>query len=101
MIRKALNKTHEGRQYGVSFVFACLLVLTLSTALAVVSVSHKSRQQVGVLERLNTINTAYLAQSSRLKLEFSTLAEFGRVEKSASNRLGMIRISAVNMVVSP
>lgn len=99
------NKTTTGQQQLRStttvLVFACQLVLVLVTALAIVSVSHHGRQQVGELERLAHSNAGLAAQASRLKLEYSTLTEYSRVEKIAARELTMQRISLARMVVTP
>lgn len=100
MIRKATNETFVKSRLGASFVFGCLLLASLSSAMVVVSVAYKSRQHVGVLEQLNQLNTAYASELSRLKLEYSTLTEFGRVEKTAAEMVGMKRVDASSMVLT-
>ena len=97
----AKQVTNEKRFPAASLVFACLLAALLVSAQSVVSVAHKAREQVGLLERLQRINAAHQAQASRLQLEYSTLAEFGRVEDLAAKQLGMHRAQSARMVVAP
>lgn len=82
--------------FGVA-ASACLVMFL---ALAVVSVAHESRQQFGVLEQLQQVNTELAALNSRLKLEYSTLTEFGRVA-SVAEQLEMEFAAPGQMVVLP
>ena len=64
-------------------------VLLLSSALAVVDTSHRSRALFGEVERLRVERDDLLARRGRLLLERSTFSAYNRVESLATERLAM------------
>ncbi len=85
-------------------VLVCLAILSLLigivvSAVMVVSVSHSSRMHFGGLELLSKRAVSLQSQASRLTLELSTLASFGRIEKEAMAHLSMRRVRPGEMVV--
>jgi len=86
---------------GRRFVALVLLLAVIASALLVVDTRHQSRQLFLQLERLSVERDQANSEWSRLQLEQATLADAGRVEKIAIEKLGMhtpvdIRILVVN-----
>ena len=78
-----------------------LLLAVIASALLVVDTRHQSRQLFLELEKLSLERDMANSEWSRLQLEQATLADAGRVEKIAYEKLGMktpedIRILIVN-----
>lgn len=84
---------------GRVLVFVCLVAAILLSAMAVVSVAHASRQHFGELETQHRRNLELSAQASRLTLEYSTLAGYGRVESESARLLSMQRFDFSSAVV--
>lgn len=66
-----------------------LVVLVLASAIAVVHASHKTRTLFGELEALRLGHDDLLERQGRLLLERSTFSAYSRVERLASEELGM------------
>ena len=68
---------------------AGLLALVLWTAVAIVDTSHRCRQLYAELQSLQSEQWNMQEQWSRLLLEESTRATYHRIERVATERLGM------------
>jgi len=66
-----------------------VLSLVIASALGVVRARHESRQQSAELGALEVERDAAMAEWSRLQIEQAYLADAGRVESEARERLGM------------
>ncbi|HEX5125755.1 MAG TPA: cell division protein FtsL [Rhodocyclaceae bacterium] len=69
---------------------AFLIILTLASALSVVSLQHQSRNLVTAIEREQVRTHALDVEWGQLQIESSTWAAHARVEKIARERLGMV-----------
>ncbi len=86
---------------GRSALGLALLLAVIASALLVVNTRHQSRQLFLELEKLSLERDMANSEWSRLQLEQATLADAGRIEKIAVEKLGMktpedIRILIVN-----
>ena len=66
-----------------------VLSLVIASALGVVRARHESRQHSAELGALELERDAAMAEWSRLQIEQAYLADAGRVESEARERLGM------------
>ncbi len=66
-----------------------LVVLAVSSALAVIYAKYRSRILFAEVQRLERMVEAYEVELSQLQVEQKTLAEHNRVERLARSRLGM------------
>lgn len=83
-----------------SFLMAvCLWFGVVSSALAVVYVTYKTRTATQTLESLRHQASDLHVQSGRYLLERSSLAAYSRVEKIAVDKHGMIVPKTEQMVV--
>lgn len=78
---------------------ALLLMLTLASALGVVSFQYQSRKLVDALDREQEHTRALDVEWDRLRLEGGTLAAPARVEKIARERLGMVTPAKDSLVM--
>ncbi len=78
----------------------CLLVAALLvSAVMVVSMRHESRQQFTLLQVAQVDRDQANMEWSRLQLEQAWLAEAGRVEREARERLDMQRPRRIGVLV--
>ena len=80
-------------------LFAALMLALLVSAISVVVLRHESRQLFGALQRAAVDRDVAGVEWGRLQLEQATLAETGRVEREASERLMMVRPGRVGILV--
>lgn len=66
-----------------------LLVSVVASAMTVAVLKHESRQAFAQLQMANETRDRALTEWSRLQLELASLAELGRIEKTAIERLEM------------
>ena len=78
------------------FVFAVVCVLT---SMALVYTKHESRKLFVELEGLTHERDDLNIEWGQLQLEQSTLSTQARVELKARDQLGMVSLSADNMVI--
>jgi cell division protein FtsL len=71
------------------FVVAMLAVLVLTSAVLVVNSKHENRRLVNELAELRTEREHIETEWSQLQLEEATLANHGRVEQIAREKLSM------------
>ena len=76
-----------------------LLVLVTVSALGVVYAKHQSRKLFVELQSLQKTRDAMDIEWGQLQLEQGTLATHGRVEETASAKLGMVIPEANQMVI--
>lgn len=76
-----MNKT----AFAITFVAA----LCFCSALAVIYTKHLSRQAYGELSAHKLALDALDVQWSQLQIEESTFSEYSRIERTASDQLGM------------
>lgn len=80
-------------------LFAVLVLALLVSAVSVVVLRHESRQLFGALQRAAADRDAASVEWGRLQLEQATLAETGRVEREARERLNMARPGQIAILV--
>lgn len=80
-------------------LFALLLSSLLVTSVGVIVLRHESRQIFAALQRVSVERDAASMEWSRLQLEQAWLAETGRVEREARERLGMKRPERVGILM--
>lgn len=80
-------------------LFAVLLMSLLASAIGVVVLRHESRQLFGALQMAATDRDRASMEWSRLQLEQAWLAETGRVEREARERLNMQRPAQIGILV--
>ncbi len=79
---------------------ALLLLLTvIVSALLVVDTRHQARQLFLQLESLAQGRDMANSEWSRLQLEQATLADAGRVERIASQKLGMLTPDEIRILI--
>lgn len=76
-----------------------LLVAVVASAMAVAVLKHESRKVFAQLQVANEARDQALTEWSRLQLELASLAELGRIEKTANERLDMQTPAQVQVVV--
>ena len=67
-----------------------LMLLLVTTAVAVVYAKHRARGLFGEIQRLERELDHIEVEWGKLQLEQNTLAELGRVQKFANEELGMV-----------
>ncbi|TVS10249.1 MAG: cell division protein FtsL [Wenzhouxiangella sp.] len=80
-------------------LFAILLASLLATSIGVVVLRHESRQLFVALQIAAADRDVANVEWSRLQLEQAWLAEAGRVEREARERLNMHRPDRVGILV--
>ena len=80
-------------------LIALLVVLNFASALAVVYVEHRNRDQHQVLRELELLGDKLGTEWGRLLLAQSLLADPPRVERVARERLGMVIPAQQDIVV--
>ena len=78
---------------------AVLLLVVVSTAVAVIYSKHQARKLFVELQALGNERDDMDIEWGQLQLEQSTLTTHGQVERAAREQLGMVSLSAVNMVI--
>jgi len=76
-----------------------LLVVVMASAIGVVYAKHQARKLFIELQALEDERDAMDVEWGQLQLEQSTLTTQGQVESAARDRLGMVVLSADNMVI--
>ncbi|HEY7906393.1 MAG TPA: cell division protein FtsL [Wenzhouxiangella sp.] len=76
-----------------------LLVAVVASAMAVAVLKHESRQAFAQLQMANETRDQALTEWSRLQLELASLAELGRIEKTAIEELNMNSPTQTQVVV--
>jgi cell division protein FtsL len=76
-----------------------LLLVVVSTAVAVVYSKHQARKLFVELQSLGNERDDMDIEWGQLQLEQSTLTTHGQVERAAREQLGMVSLSADNMVI--
>jgi len=76
-----------------------LLLVVVVSAICVVSAKHQGRKLFIELQALENDRDAMDVEWGQLQLEQSTLTTQGQVEVAARDRLGMVVLSADNMVM--
>ncbi len=80
-------------------LFAVLLISLMASAMGIVVLRHESRQLFGALQAAAADRDVASVEWSRLQLEQAWLAETGRVEREARERLNMQRPGQVGILV--
>ena len=76
-----------------------LLLVVVSTAVAVIYSKHQARKLFVELQALGNERDDMDIEWGQLQLEQSTLTTHGQVERAAREQLGMVSLSADNMVI--
>jgi cell division protein FtsL len=76
-----------------------LLLVVVITAVAVVYSKHQARKLFVELQSLGNERDDMDIEWGQLQLEQSTLTTHGQVERAAREQLGMVSLSADNMVI--
>ena len=76
-----------------------LIVLVLLSAVSVVFTKHQARKLFVELQQLEAERDNMDIEWGQLQLEQGMLTTQGQVEKAARDRLGMVNLSADNMVI--
>lgn len=76
-----------------------LLLVVVSTAVAVVYSKHQARKLFVELQSLGNERDDMDIEWGQLQLEQSTLTTHGQVERAAREQLGMVSLSTDNMVI--
>lgn len=80
-------------------IIAVLIVVVLSSALAVVYAKHQSRKLFVQLNELQQQRDAMNVEWGQLQLELSTWATNGRIEQVARQRLRMRNVNFDQVVI--
>lgn len=80
-------------------IIAVLIVVVLSSALAVVYAKHQSRKLFVQLNELQQQRDAMNVEWGQLQLELSTWATNGRIEQVARQRLRMTNVNFDQVVI--
>jgi len=80
-------------------VLPLLLLTVVVSALCVVYAKHQGRKLFIELQSLENDRDAMDVEWGQLQLEQSTLTTQGQVETAARDRLGMVVLSADNMIM--
>lgn len=78
---------------------AVLLLVVVSTAVSVIYSKHQARKLFVELQALGNERDDMDIEWGQLQLEQSTLTTHGQVERAAREQLGMVSLSADNMVI--
>ena len=76
-----------------------MLLLVVATAVGIVYSRHQGRELFIELEMLGNERDRMDVEWGQLQLEQSTLTTQGKVERAARDQLGMVTLSAGNMVI--
>jgi cell division protein FtsL len=76
-----------------------LLLAVIVSAVGVVYAKHQGRKLFVELQALGDERDAMDVEWGQLQLEQSTLTTQGQVERAAHEQLGMVNMSAANMVI--
>jgi len=76
-----------------------LLLAVIGSAVGVIYAKHQGRKLFVELQVLGNERDAMDVEWGQLQLEQSTLTTQGQVERAAHERLGMVNLSAANMVI--
>ncbi|QOC24153.1 cell division protein FtsL [Wenzhouxiangella sp. AB-CW3] len=79
--------------------FVILLAALLASAVGVVAMRHEARQQFVALQQAEAARDEQQVEWSRLQLEQAWLAESGRIERAARERLDMQSPDHVGVLV--
>ena len=76
-----------------------VLLAVVATAVGIVYSKHQGRELFIELEMLGNERDRMDVEWGQLQLEQSTLTTQGKVERAARDQLGMVTLSAGNMVI--
>ena len=76
-----------------------ILLLVVTSAVGVVYSKHQARKLFVELQALGNDRDNMDIEWGQLQLEQSTLSTQGRVERNARDQLGMVSLSADNMII--
>jgi len=76
-----------------------ILLLVVTSAVGVVYSKHQARKLFVELQALGNDRDNMDIEWGQLQLEQSTLSTQGRVERAARDQLGMVSLSADNMII--
>jgi len=76
-----------------------VLLAVVATAVGIVYSKHQGRELFIELEMLGNERDRMDVEWGQLQLEQSTLTTQGKVERAARDQLGMVTLSADNMVI--
>jgi len=76
-----------------------ILLLVVTSAVGVVYSKHQARKLFVELQALGNDRDNMDIEWGQLQLEQSTLSTQGRVERDARDQLGMVSLSADNMII--
>ena len=76
-----------------------VLLLVVATAVGIVYSRHQGRELFIELEMLGNERDRMDVEWGQLQLEQSTLTTQGKVERAARDQLGMVTLTADNMVI--
>ena len=76
-----------------------VLLMVVATAVGIVYSRHQGRELFIELEMLGNERDRMDVEWGQLQLEQSTLTTQGKVERAARDQLGMVTLSAGNMVI--
>lgn len=77
-----------------------LLVAVVGSAMALVVLKHESRKAFTQLQVANEARDDALTEWSRLQLELASLAELGRIERTAKSQLNMQSPAKTEVVIA-
>lgn len=77
-----------------------LLLAVVASAMALVVLKHESRKAFTQLQVANEARDDALTEWSRLQLELASLAELGRIERTAKTQLNMQSPARTEVVVA-
>lgn len=77
-----------------------LLLAVVGSAMALVVLKHESRKSFTQLQVANEARDDALTEWSRLQLELASLAELGRIERTAKSQLRMQSPAKTEVVIA-
>jgi cell division protein FtsL len=81
------------------FSLVAILLLVVTTSVSVIYSKHQARKLFVELQALGNDRDNMDVEWGQLQLEQSTLSTHARVELKARDQLGMVSLSADNMVI--
>lgn len=90
---------HQKFSFKLAALVVFLWMMLIASSLAVVYMTYKTRVEFNHLEALKREHNKLQVVSSQYLLEESTWASFSRIEKVATERLGMRRPKAEHIIM--
>lgn len=84
---------------GLNYLNQCLFLLVMLFSVSVVCVKQNTRLALAQLNQLTSIKTQYYNERTQLLLEQSAWMTYGRIDKMARDKLGMVLPSKRQWVV--